>query len=222
MRLNNDSNIDDTNMETCKGCGRLFKKGRGLKIHHTKSGCLKTNVPQRKTHKSEAEVTQDSNHSSDSSHVGPRETTIIVAEDKELVSGLTEPNQTAEEKEGDRGEEEIEIQVEEEVYKEVQEWIVKMEVGVPADRKKKKQKRKEADKNNKDIRTWLVSQNVDEGKKDSRTILVRADAEEEQEDTKTQDSRTVVGRQDGEQAGQKTRESQRQKSNGEEGTVEGF
>ena len=184
MRLNNDSNIDDTNMETCKGCGRLFKKGRGLKIHHTKSGCLKTNVPQRKIHKSEAEVTQDSNHSSDSSHVGPRETTIIVAEDKELDSSPIEPNRTAEEEERDREEEEMEIRVEEEVYKEVQEWIVKMEENVPADKERKKQKRKEKEKNNKDIRTWLVSRSVDEENKDSRTVLVRADAEE-QEDKKT-------------------------------------
>ena len=136
-------------METCKGCGRLFKKGRGLKIHHTKSGCLKTKVQQRKIYKSEAEVTQDSNHSSESSQVGPREATIIVGEDKKLDSSRIEPNKTAGKENVVTKEEEIEIEVEEEVYKEVQEWIVKMEESNPAvgKRKRMKKKKKEEEKN---------------------------------------------------------------------------
>ena len=43
--VDNDSpsqtNIDETSMEKCNGCGKFFKRGRGLKIHQTRSGCLK-------------------------------------------------------------------------------------------------------------------------------------------------------------------------------------
>ena len=213
-RFFNDSNIDDTNREACKGCGRLFKKGRGLKIHHTKSGCLKTKVQQRKFYKSEVEVTQDSNHSSDSSQVGPREATQIVAEDIELDSSPIEPNKTAEKESVDRKEEEMEIAVEEEVYKEVQEWIVKMEESNSAvGERKKKKKKKEEEKKNKDIRTWLVTEHNGKEVKDSRTVVVNVEGKEAQEkEEKMQDYRVVVKKQGKEQLSEKTSLRQGQKS----------
>ena len=201
--MNNDSNIDDK--EKCKGCGKLFKRGRGLKIHHTKSGCLKTNVPQRKISKSEVEVAQEANHSSDTSHVGLRETTIV-AEGKAIDSSPIEQNQTAEQKEKERKEEDIEIKVEEGVYNEVQDWIVKME-KTDTGEKKRKEKRIE-EKKNKDIRTWLLA---DKEVKNSRTVVARFDKKDEQEDTETQGTRTVVRNLDKVKEGQNSKETLRQR-----------
>ena len=53
----------DTKLE-CSVCAGKYKNGRGLKIHQAKAGCgKKLPVSQRKTHKSEATSTLDSNHS---------------------------------------------------------------------------------------------------------------------------------------------------------------
>ena len=48
-------------MESCVVCKNMYKRGRGLKIHQTKSGCSRL-IPHRRS-KSEATGTQDSNHS---------------------------------------------------------------------------------------------------------------------------------------------------------------
>ena len=53
----------DTKLE-CSVCAGKYKNGRGLKIHQAKAGCgKKLPVSQRKTRKSEATSTRDSNHS---------------------------------------------------------------------------------------------------------------------------------------------------------------
>ena len=51
----------------CVVCKNMYKKGRGLKIHQTKSGCSKRISHRR--NKSEATGTQDSNHSDASGRV---------------------------------------------------------------------------------------------------------------------------------------------------------
>ena len=43
-------------------CAKMFKKGRGLKIHQTKSGCA-AQISNRMKSKSKAASTQDTNHS---------------------------------------------------------------------------------------------------------------------------------------------------------------
>ena len=58
---------DSRDLEMCVVCKNMYKKGRGLKIHQTKSGCSKRISHRR--NKSEATGTQDSNHSDASGHV---------------------------------------------------------------------------------------------------------------------------------------------------------
>ena len=191
--MNNDSNNDDKDKEQCKGCGRLFKRGRGLKIHHTRTGCLKTKVSQRTIHKSEAKVARDSNHSSDNSHVGLKETTKV-SEEKIAISTSREQKQTADKEGKLMPEDEMELQVEEEVYQEVQNWIGTQEKQSSQEKRSNKESKKDM-KNlrSKDIRSWLHTENTDNEAKDSRTVVARARKTSEEEKGVV-DTRKVVGR----------------------------
>ena len=53
----------DYETEQCFVCKGFFKKGKGLKIHQTKAGCMKKAEEHRKAYKSEAIKVQDKNHS---------------------------------------------------------------------------------------------------------------------------------------------------------------
>ena len=53
----------DYETEQCFVCRGFFKKGKGLKIHQTKAGCMKKAEEHRKAYKSEAIMVQDQNHS---------------------------------------------------------------------------------------------------------------------------------------------------------------
>ena len=132
--------------------------------------------------------------------MGHREATIVA---KETVpdSSPIEQNKTAKQKDRKRKEEGIEIEVEEGVYKEVQEWIVKME----------------GEKKNEDIRTWLVA-----GKdaKDSRTTIVKVDKEKVCKGERTEDTRMVVRGKDKEKVSQKTREKHGQRDRVREKSVD--
>ena len=63
----------DVETEQCFGCKGFFKKGKGLKIHQTKTGCLKKAEEHRKAHKSEAIEVQDKNHSDQEGRVQQRQ-----------------------------------------------------------------------------------------------------------------------------------------------------
>ena len=222
----------DSNMEPCKECGKLFKKGRGLKIHLAKSSCLKTKVSHCNTIKSEAEVIRDSNHSDDSSHVGPREATNIMVNGKVKDNSSPLEHTKNEEKTADQEkfmqEEEMEIKVEGEVYRDVQKWIEETKESTTGEKGRRKKIRKEDGKvrQNKDIRNWLVAENngqktkdlnnvataveqsSSQGEKeyqnsvvgDTRTVEVRNCLYTEPKEREAKDSRTVIARsrQDGE------------------------
>ena len=132
--------------------------------------------------------------------MGHREATIVA---KETVpdSSPIEQNKTAKQKDRKRKEEGIEIEVEEGVYKEVQEWIVKME----------------GEKKKEDIRTWLVA-----GKdaKDSRTTKVKVDKEKVCKGERTEDTRMVVRGKAKEKVSQKTREKHGQRDRVREKSVD--
>ena len=61
---------DNDSMEECVVCKKYYLKGRGLKIHQKKAGCFsKLQDLHRNFYKSEAAVTQVTNHSDNSSLV---------------------------------------------------------------------------------------------------------------------------------------------------------
>ena len=58
----------DSETEECQVCKGIYKKGKGLKIHMTKSGCGKGKVQHRNISKSETQdISRDKNHSRDGS-----------------------------------------------------------------------------------------------------------------------------------------------------------
>ena len=164
----------DVETEQCFGCKGFFKKGKGLKIHQTKTGCLKKAEEHRKAHKSEAIEVQDKNHSDQEGRVHQRQVGSEVEtirstrhiEEKEEIRRRTETEdqggQPLERKSKDLEEtekhEETEIHVEETLYKEIQAWV-KKEIGAqetPAKRKEKKKTNVPHLKNQANLRQWFT------------------------------------------------------------------
>ena len=141
-------NKDNELMTQCEVCKKYYLRGRGIKIHQKKAGChLKLNQ-HRNHHKSEAAVVQEEHHSEDSSQVDSGRTPTP---NKSTTGGSEEAEEkgkgNGEERRAEaRIEEEMNIQVEENIYKEVKDWIGKAEVVRGGDRKEKKKKREEKKK----------------------------------------------------------------------------
>ena len=128
----------DYETEQCTGCKGFFLKGRGLKIHQTKTGCLRKTEKHRKAHKSEATQVQDNNHSDRGGRVyqdhgvGEFETLDNPQnmEEKMESDGMADEEgqgkmerSTQDRKEEKLVEEETEVHIGEELYNEVQAWV---------------------------------------------------------------------------------------------------
>ena len=137
--------IQDSETEECKVCKGIYKKGKGLKIHMTKSGCGKVSVQHRSKNKSETtDIFQEKHHSGDGSRAErtPPADKVKTNLRKDIEKGKagiskggrdTATENTAKEKgetsttprDGHPAEDVTEIHVEEEIYQEVNLWVKK-------------------------------------------------------------------------------------------------
>ena len=140
----------DSETEECQVCKGIYKKGKGLKIHMTKSGCGKGKVQHRNISKSETQdISQDKNHSRDGSRAertpladkvktnlrqgmdrgklgqSQREDTKGI-EQAATGKRVEEERETRKTQTGRNASEDFtEIHVEEELYQEVNSWVKK-------------------------------------------------------------------------------------------------
>ena len=144
-------------MEQCIVCKKSFKKGRGIKIHQKKSGCFrKLRDPHRKLDKSEAVIIPEKHHSDDGSLVDPskKKATHRTTGDTEAAKADGKKHSKGGRGEENRREEmcnevEIEVHVEEEIYKEVNDIL--QEVNEEKARFMQENKQREK----RDIRNWF-------------------------------------------------------------------
>ena len=182
----------DYETEQCFVCKGFFKKGKGLKIHQTKAGCLKKAEEHRKVHKSETIEVQDKNHSDHEGrvlqyHGGSEVETIRSTRHKEEEEETGRKPETKDQrgKPLDRKSEdaekmvkleETEIHVEEDLYNEVQAWV-KKEIGAqetPARRLEKKTQVPHL-KNQPKLSMWF-SKEVRKDQEDDKKELEKAES----------------------------------------------
>ena len=160
----------DYETEQCFVCKGFFKKGKGLKIHQTKAGCMKKAEEHRKAYKSEAIKVQDKNHSDLEGrvhlhHVDSEVETIHQSRNTEKEErkpntedqeGQTQKRSVETPKETKKMEE-TEIHVGEELYNEVQAWVKgELEtVETPGNRPEKKKKQVPQAKNQPKLSQWF-------------------------------------------------------------------
>ena len=186
----------DYETEQCFVCKGFFKKGKGLKIHQTKAGCMKKAEEHRKAYKSEAIKVQDKNHSDLEGrvhlhHVDSEVETI--RQKRHLEKEKRKPNT---EDQGDQTQktnlqtrketeksEETEIHVGEEVYNEVQAWVKgELEtVETPGKMPEKKKKQVPDMKNQPKLSQWFSRETGKE--KLERTANFPENREEETKQT---------------------------------------
>ena len=146
-------------------CAKMFKRGRGLKIHQTKSGCA-AQISLRITSKSKAASTQDTNHSDACStkfvttSLGGVESRGMEDEstgEKEEIKSVDNNWKTKDCKEKrERTKEDqdsiLDVHIREDVYKEVQELLKEESIE---DKRNYK-----SEKNKTDIRNWFKSTEI--------------------------------------------------------------